>query len=269
MNIVILGCGYIGTKLAKHFSNKGHFITTTTHNQKKLEELSKISQKSLILKGTEEGEMSLLLEENKSILLTVAADKLEDFEDAYLKTAQTIKQAAINTDQNLMLIYTSRALVYGDHNGKWVDENSDLLGQSDQAKILIETENVLQSLNKLGWKTCIFRLSEVYGPGRELESKLVNILPAESNFYTNMIHIDDVIAAIDYAYEHRLVGIYNLADDDHPTRKELYDAICSKLKVPKIDWKSDYQMISEGNRRISNHKIKSTGYNFIHPKRKL
>ena len=68
---------------------------------------------------------------------------------------------------------------------------------------------------------------------------------------------------------HHLTGIYNLADDDHPTRKELYDEISKKFQVPEVTWDPSLTSLRSGNKRVSNHKIKQSGYRFVHPHRVL
>jgi NAD dependent epimerase/dehydratase family enzyme len=82
-----------------------------------------------------------------------------------------------------------------------------------------------------------------------------------------MVHRADVTAAIDYALRHRLDGIYNLADDDHPTRQELYNHIAEKLGLPAIQWDQNSDAYRGGNKRISNHKIKAKGFTFLYPHR--
>jgi NAD dependent epimerase/dehydratase family enzyme len=84
-----------------------------------------------------------------------------------------------------------------------------------------------------------------------------------------MIHKSDVSAAIDYALRHQLDGIFNLADDDHPTRNELYAAVAKQnhLKPPHCD--PTLVTIRNGNKRVSNHKIKSEGFVFRFPHRLL
>jgi nucleoside-diphosphate-sugar epimerase len=92
-------------------------------------------------------------------------------------------------------------------------------------------------------------------------------LPGTGEAYTNMVHKDDCVRAINYVHKHHLTGVYNLADDDHPTRKELYDLVAEKTKLPKVQWDASLSNLHRGNKRISNHKIKSAGYSFEHPHR--
>jgi nucleoside-diphosphate-sugar epimerase len=271
VNIVVIGCGYVGMEIASMCKKKGHLVTVTTRNPEKLSELSKISQKSVILKTDDEGELAQLIYDNEVIIVTLAADSPDHYESTYLHTAQLIRHIALETDRPRQLIYTSSTSVYGDHQGQWVDETSPLLAKSDQGQVLIETEKQYLSLAELGWMVCILRLSEIYGPDRELSNRVKQLeghtLPGTGEPYTNMIHKTDCAHAIDYALRHHLEGVYNISDDDHPKRKELYDMVSHKFLLPKVHWDPQHLSLHSGNKRVSNHKIKTEGFVLHHPHR--
>lgn len=273
MNIAIIGCGYIGLETASAWTKKGIHVTATTRSQERLFELSQVAQKSVILKGNDEEEFIPLIAHNETILVTTAADSPEHYESAYLHTAQIFRKLALEMDLPRNLIYTSSTSVYGDHRGLWVDETSELLGKGDQARILMEAEKTYASLEEVGWNVCILRLAEIYGPEREISKRVRAIeghpVPGTGGQYTNMIHKDDCVGAIHYALRHQLAGIYNLADDEHPTRKELYDQISQQFGLGKVKWDSSLMSLHGGNKRVSNHKIKAAGFVFQHPCRQL
>lgn len=273
MNIVIIGCGYIGTEIAALFKKKGHHVTATTRHPERLEELSKVAQRCVVLKGNDEDELIPLIVDNDVVIITVAADSPDLYESAYLNTAQIFRHLALEMDSPRHLIYTSSTSVYGDHHGQWVDETSELRATSENARILMEAEKQYLSLEQLGWHVCILRLSEIYGPGRELSSRVKNlegnVLPGTGDHYTNMIHKTDCGYAIDYALRHHLEGIYNLSDDEHPHRKDLYDTVAHMFHLPKVKWDPKHASLHNGNKRVSNHKIKAEGFAFHHPHRIL
>lgn len=271
MNIAIVGCGYLGSEIASIWRTRGFSVTATTRTPEKLEALAKVAQKGMILKGTDEMELAPLIAANEIILVTVAADRLENYDSAYRDLAQLFRHLALEMDLPRQLIYTSSTSVYGDHHGRWVDEESDLLAKSEPGKILIETEEIYQSLAELGWQVCILRLAEIYGPERELSKRVRELegrpLPGDGSQYTNMIHKADAAAAVDYALRHHLEDIYNVTDDDHPTRKELYDKVAHQFHLPPPQWDPSLPTIHAGNKRVSNHRIKSEGFALKHPHR--
>ncbi|MEN9655037.1 MAG: hypothetical protein RL235_1149 [Chlamydiota bacterium] len=270
-NAAIIGCGYIGSAVAGLWHSKGFHVTATTRNPLKLKQLSKVAQKCVVLKGPKEEEFIPLIAHNDLILVSIAADSVHHYQSAYLDIAQLLRRIALEIDKPCSLIYTSSSSVYGDHHGQWVDETSALKGGSDTARILIDTEETYLSLAEVGWDVTILRLAEIYGPHRLLSERAKELagqtLPGSGANYTNMAHRDDCAAAVEYAARHRLTGIYNIADDDHPTRKELYDALTNNLQLPSVTWDPKLASLDRGNKRVSNHKIKGEGFTFHHPHR--
>ncbi len=273
VKIAIIGCGYIGMKAAAHWSEMGHHVTATTRHPERLPDLAKVAQKTLILKGDDEEGLASLIAANDVLVITIAADSIDQYENAYLHTSQQIRALALEMNEPRRLIYTSSTSVYGDHHGLWVDETASLTAPSEQGKILIQSEKTYLSLSECHWHVCILRLAEIYGPDREISRRAKHMeghkLPGSGDQYTNMVHKEDVAAALDYALRYRLEGIYNVVDDEHPTRKELYDRIAHQRHWPLLEWDPTLTSMHGGNKRVSNHKIKSEGFVFSFPHRIL
>lgn len=202
-NVAVLGCGYVGSEVAKIWRNRGIHVTATTRHPDKLKDLAEVAQKGLLIKGNDPSEIASIIESNETILVSIGADRSEDYETAYRQTAQMFRNLALEMDAPRRLIYTSSASVYGDHHGRFVDEESALLSVTEHGKILIETERLYHSLTELGWHVCILRLAEIYGPERELSKRVKQnqevSLAGTGEQYTNMVHKTDCAVAIDYA----------------------------------------------------------------------
>ncbi len=274
MKIAVIGCGYIGIELIKHFKEKSHEVCAVSRNSTKLAFVTSTATKCLVLHNNDENELSYIIEENDLIILTISAGKSKDYEKSYIETAQAIKKAAINKGSSKMLIFTSRSSIYGDHNGKWVNESDHLNADDNESKSLIECENILLSMKELNWKISILRLAHIYGPDKTLSQIIMDNsnqnLAGEGHYYTNMIHLKDVINAIDFTINHKMEGTYNVVDDDHLTRKELTDILCKKFKMPKIKWDPQMEIdFGDANKRVSNYRLKEKGFNLLFPKREL
>jgi nucleoside-diphosphate-sugar epimerase len=167
------------------------------------------------------------------------------------------------------LIYTGSYAVYGDRKAAWVDEESAIAPANQNGQILAQTEQVLLSAASDDLKVCILRLGGIYGPGRELVKIFGRVAgttrPGDGSDATNWIHLDDIVAAIEFARSKRLQGIYNLVDDAHLTSFELIDQVCEKHGLPKVIWDSSAASVRPYNARVSNQKIKNAGYQLIHP----
>jgi nucleoside-diphosphate-sugar epimerase len=264
MKIAIFGCDYIGFALAENFVKHNHVVTAITKTAKTLNHVKPIVKKSTIFDGNDINGIAAIIKENDIIILTVTADRLQDYENTYLQMAQCIKKAALNLSIPKTIIFTSKSLIYGDHQGMWVDEDASLNAKDEEAKILIDTENTILSLRDLQWKTCILRLAQIYGPGRELQKIITGVqdnqLAGNGSFYTNMVLINDVINAVNYVIDHNLHGIFNISDDDHPTRLELTDYLCKKSNLPPVKWDAKKADMTDVNKRVSNYRIKEAGF---------
>ena len=71
--------------------------------------------------------------------------------------------------------YFSSTSVYGNHNGKWVDELSNTVPTSERGILRLETENShLDLFKSMPFPLHIFRLPGIYGPGRSVFDKIKN-----------------------------------------------------------------------------------------------
>ena len=117
-------------------------------------------------------------------------------------------------------------------------------------------------------KVCILRLGGIYGPGRTLKkiySRAAGTTrPGKGQEATNWVHLNDIVEGIDWAREKQLAGIYNLVQEEVPTVRELIERVCDRHHLTAVKW-DESQPSTRKNVRVSNAKIKSTGYEFIHP----
>ncbi|MEM8628502.1 MAG: NAD-dependent epimerase/dehydratase family protein [Chlamydiota bacterium] len=265
---LILGCGYVGQAVGRSLKNAGIPITAVVRTQARIRDLEGFCQKVYCSSEINPALFGTLVEENNLVIVTVAPKTRDDYFTTYLETAELFHKCSPSQPKHL--IYTSSTSVYGDQGGKWVDEASPLLGSSEQAKILIQTEGVYSAL-KAPWKVTLLRLAEIYGPGRTLEQKIAKMggatLAGSGTAYTNMVDLSDIVGAILYAKEHGLEGIYNLADDDHQTRAHLYQKLAKQYGYPEVFFDQKEERLFRGSKRVSNRKIKSAGYTLQMPKR--
>lgn len=266
MKIGIIGCGYVGQAIAAICRKHGYEISATTRHKEKISFLENFVDKVFLLN---EHNLSSFLENQDIILITVAPDNPSNYQSTYVNTAKQVKEILKHNSSIKQLIYTSSTSVYGEHNGDWVTEISPLKPESESARLLCETEDILLSCRSQNLNVCIFRLGEIYGPGRLIEDRLERmhnqVFAGTGVSYTNIIHIADIVNAIEIALLNNLDGIFNLCNDFHVPRREFYDQLCQKKNLPVIVWDPEKENRHKGNKRVSNEKIKKEGMVFKHP----
>ncbi|MGF1490548.1 MAG: NAD-dependent epimerase/dehydratase family protein [Prochloraceae cyanobacterium] len=268
--ITIIGCGYVGFAVANFWHDRSHQLTVTTTTPTKVSKLEKIANKVVITKGNNFDRLLEIIEGRDTILLSVGPRRGNPYRETYLETAQNIvKVIQATNNKPKQLIYTSSYSVLGDKKGAWVDENTPLQPNSENGKILAETEKLLLSISNETLKVCILRLGGIYGPGRELIKIFKNwagtTRPGKGEDYSNWIHLDDIVNAIELARSQRLQGLYHLAGDRPLQTKELFDRLFATHQLPTITWDASSPATRSYNSRLDIQKIKAAGLKLIHP----
>lgn len=267
MNILIFGAGFVGSQIAKKLYKSGNCITVTTTSPDKVNELNKICNHVFLI--DDESNFKELLKDQDLVIITIAPKSREGYKQAYLQTAQKIKEAIDESTTVRQLVYTSSTSVYGDYQGAWVNESQFLRPLNESQQILIDTEKVYLNHLPKSVQVCIFRLGEIYGEGRSIESRMRTLedklLPGTGENYTNLIHIQDILRAIFWSMERFISGVYNLCNDHHVTRKEFYQMWSKSLGLKDPQFDADQLSLHRGSKKVSNQKIKLEGFEFKHP----
>lgn len=258
MRIGIIGCGYVGQAAALYWKQKEHTVSVTTRRPERISLLQSLVDNVYLLTNPSLKEFIL---QQEALLISVAPDTQDDYHSTYLHTASEVAQHGAHLQT---VLYTSSTSVYGEQEGSWVDETLFLQPAQIKDAILHQTEQVL--LENL--QACILRLGEIYGPGRDIGKRLRRMqqpFAGTGESYTNLIHLNDVVNALDFALNYNLKGIFNLCNDFHIPRRDFYEQICQQEMLPPVQWDPSKMSTHAGNKRVSNQKIKSQGFVFSHP----
>lgn len=130
------------------------------------------------------------------------------------------------------IVYISTSGVYGDCDGRWIDETEPLKPQTDRARRRADAETALHDWSASGGEIVILRVPGIYGPGRLPLDRLQRGLPVLRDCeapFSNRVHADDLAtAAIRAAQRGRSGRAYNIADG-HPTTMADYFTRCARL----------------------------------------
>lgn len=115
--------------------------------------------------------------------------------------------------------YLSTTAVYGNRDGAWVDEKSEIRPSTIRGtRRAIAEKQWLSLFRSAGLPVHLFRLSGIYGPGRSaIDSVRAGIARRinKPGHTFSRIHIEDVVQTILASFEApRPGGIYNVADDE-------------------------------------------------------
>ena len=168
------------------------------------------------------------------------------------------------------ITYLSATSVYGDHQGKWVNENSKLNPSTKNGKSRLNAEKKwIEFCSKKKIPFQIFRLSGIYSPERNIferiksgSQKVVN----KPNHFFSRIHVEDIANILEITLKQRKIKsgeIYNLSDDYPCPNIEVVDCACNLMKIskPKIIQINEIKNkmlrnFYKDSKKVSNKKIK-------------
>lgn len=164
--------------------------------------------------------------------------------------------------------YLSATSVYGDAAGQWVDERHALNPGTKRGKNRrLAEEQWLSLYRSQGWPVAVFRLSGIYGPGRNMLERLKGGLDqavVKPGHVMGRIHVDDIVSVLTASMTRPMGGeIYNVSDDLPAPSSEVlqFAAQLLGLEAPTLV-PYDEAVLSPmarsfylENRRVSNDKI--------------
>ncbi len=274
MNILIIGCGYVGSTLARQLIADGHHVTGVVRSQESAETLASLSLPCRVADvSTPNGAKAATEGDFDTIVLSISS-RGGDYQRTYVDSMRHILVAARASPPSHIL-YTSSTSVYGQDSGEWVTESSPAEPRHEKGSLLVQTENLLRESSI---PSTILRLTGIYGPGRHMIlDKLregVESLPGKGGVWVNQIHRDDAAGAI-----HFLLGkppaegnrIVHVTDDQPVLRKDFVAWLCQKLGRTPPNFDPSEKVAShrgrdvQPNRRISNETLKKLGWKPKYP----
>ena len=263
-NVLVIGCGYLGTSVLKRLTQMGWEATGVT--------LSESSAASLRNEGLQAVAADLRAS-NLTVLTGIRRDLLihcassgrggpEGYHQIFLEATKRLIQEA----QFQHFIFTSSTSVYAQTNGSIVTETDTADPERETGKILRETEEVV--LENGG---TVMRLAGLYGPGRCVPlRKLLSgeaVIEGEGERWLNSIHRDDAAFAFCLVATHRWPGIFNVVDDTPITQLEWFKWTCVRLERPLPPFAPRDLNRKRGwtSKRVSNAKLRSLGWTPKYP----
>lgn len=231
--IGIIGCGWLGLPLAKHFVDRGFSVkgTTTSENKVKILKEAGITPYRISLSAHKiQGPVSGFLEHLPILIINVPPGlRGKGPKESYIKKMvllhNEIKKTAIKK-----VLFVSSTSVYGDVPGD-VTEETTPNPVTESGRQLLASENLFRENKNL--QTTIIRFGGLIGPNRHP----VTMLSGRENLKggdapVNLIHLDDCINLIHAIIKYEQWGeVFNGVYPDHPLKKDYYAAEALKRSI--------------------------------------
>ncbi|MEL6583760.1 MAG: SDR family oxidoreductase [Pseudomonadota bacterium] len=226
--LLSIGHGYSARALAPRLLARGWRVVGTTRSAEKAARLEAEGVEAVVWPGAD---LAPLIGEATHILTSVApgGDGAEGVGDAVLKAYEPQLRAAPAE----WVGYLSTVGVYGDRQGGWVDETSDLRPATARGKARVAAE---AGWLDLGLPVHVFRLAGIYGPGRGPFEKVrrgtARRIIKEGQVFSR-IHVEDIAATVLASIDQPNPGAaYNVNDDEPAPPQDVIAYAAELLGAP-------------------------------------
>ncbi|PDT04034.1 NAD(P)-dependent oxidoreductase [Rhizobium chutanense] len=272
MHVMIFGCGYSGTAIAKALAGDGVRVSGTTRSPDKMDVLGQNGIEAFLFDGeTMEAGLVQALADVTHLVQSIAPGKADPL-------LRLLGEDGASLLPSLEWIgYLSTVGVYGDHKGAWIDEETPCVPVSGRSKERLEAEAGWLAVGRQrGVPAAVLRLSGIYGPGRNafcnLEKGTARRLIKKDQVF-NRIRVEDIGAATRFLSEHGLSGIYNVTDNrPGPPQDVIVEAARLMGVEPPPEQAFETAELTPmartfygENKRVSNAKLKAAGFELSFP----
>jgi nucleoside-diphosphate-sugar epimerase len=236
MHGLIVGCGYLGRRVAQLWLDAGHKVSALTRSSETAAQFSDAGIHPILGDVTRPDTLGALPAADV-LLFAVGYDRSAgpSQREVYVQGLQSTL-AALHGRVGRVL-YVSSTSVYGQTDGSWVDEESVTEPQTESGCICLEAERLLNNwAASTGMSRLILRLAGIYGPKRLL-ARIEGLrrgepLAGRPDAWLNLIHVDDA-AHVAAAYSQTShTGVILVCDDQPVMRVEFYSHLARLLGAP-------------------------------------
>ena len=268
--LVVLGCGYVGSAVARRARAAGLQVEALTRNPARAAELRELGVNPVVADLATDDWHERVVPGAEFVLNCVSAGGggLDGYRRSYLDGMRSLagwaRRGPIGT-----VVYTSSTSVYPQTGGVVVDETATTEGADETGQILLEAEAVLRDAVGAWGRWFILRLAGIYGPGRHHLLDQVRAGAAEiagsGSQHLNLAHRDDISAAIMAAFAappSLRDEIFNVVDDSPTAKAGVVDWLALQARQPAPRFVGGSANARRGfstppDRLISNAKLKA------------
>lgn len=230
MRVLVAGCGWLGTAVARRLVAGGHEVVGVRRDPARAEALRPLGITPLALDLTQSPPEALPPCAAIVACQSASGDSDEAYRAAYLVANRTLLAAAARSGARV--VYTGSTGVFGQRAGEDVDEATPPSPASATGEVLAEAEALVRGAPG----ACLVRLSGLYGPGRvgivDRVRRGALALGAGEGAYMNFCHLDDAASFVVAALERGAAGAaYHGSDAEPVPRREVVRWIADRLGV--------------------------------------
>ncbi|MEM6656213.1 MAG: SDR family oxidoreductase [Planctomycetota bacterium] len=230
MERLIIGCGYLGRRVAERWLAAGDRVYAATRSEQRAAEFTAAGIEPIVADVTDRASLASL-PRCDTLLFAVGYDRSAEpsIGEVYVDGFRNVLDSL--PAETGRVIYISTTGVYGNAGSDWVDEQTPTEPQRDGGKASLAAEEALRA-SPFGGRGVSLRLAGIYGPDRVPfldRLRAGEPIPAPQHGCVNLIHVDDaadiVVSVSNHDASKRnapLPSVLCVSDGNPPLRADYY-----------------------------------------------
>ena len=192
MDVLVLGCGYVGRELGQQLLDVGHDVTGVVRSEGSARSIEHVGIEPVRADLTDPKAAATLPDADALVFAASAgrgsvAEARALYVDGLRAVVSEFESRESPPDR---LLFTSTTGVYGDHDGDWVDESTPVDPERPKAAVIAEAEAIV---HRSDIDSTVARFAGLYGPGRY---RIDAYLDSATAGWRNSVHRDDAAGAL-------------------------------------------------------------------------
>lgn len=276
MRVLIVGCGLVGTELARSLRADGHHVIGTTTTAAKVPALQQVCDEVAVLSGADRAKVHAAAVGVDAIVVTAGpsaaqAMTVEQRQRTYRQVLVATAESVASVPGTPHLVMLSSLSVYGDaaNHLDLIDESAPLTTSDDPSPARFqEAERTYRAAAED--RLTVFRCADITGGEdppiadkvRMAHQILGGSVPFHDDALFYRVHMLDVVRAVKYVLDHDAYGTFNLTHSEVPPRMAPYfDAISAIDGLPPLTYRNELRAPTVP---VSVDALLATGFRFEH-----
>ena len=233
-SVFIIGCGYVGRRLAQEWLSREASVAALARNPESGDKLAKLGVSPV--PGDLDDIWSLRrLDVAEKLVYYLAPPPSGGTNDPWMRNFVAALPANRLPGRCILVSTTG---IYGNHQGAWVDEETEPRPATDRARRRLDAERVLRTWGRVRQvPVVVLRVAGIYGPDRLPLARLQAgepLVREQECPYTNRIHVDDLVQACVAAADYGVAdNVYNVCDGTPGTMTEYFNTVAEIFGLPR------------------------------------
>lgn len=246
MRNLIVGCGFVGSRLARVLVERGEDVVAVTRTGVSIDGVESLER------DVTDDALELPDADRVFYLVGAGSRDVGAYRAAYVEGLRNTLDAV---PEDASVVYSSSTGVYETDDGSWVDEETRIEPTKERTRVLLEAEELAREND-----CTVVRFAGLYGEGRVGVERYVGDTKVKAG-YLNLIRGEDAATAL-LAADEGDDDLYVAVDDEPVHRHDLALWLAEQTGRPVG------RLVEEArkpNKRCSNERLRSTGWEPEYP----